>query len=553
MLPAMKTASVSAAQPLRILFLDDDPNDVALEIRTLERAGFACEWERVDDRESFLAKLDGLDVDIVLADYRMPTFDGLAALKIYIERGSSIPFVLVSGTLGEELAIEAMRAGATDYVLKTRLPRLVPVVQRALAEHGERRERMRAEAELHDMGEVASALTRVSRTLIENLNEPGLMDALCRVTADELGVEVSHTLMCDAKTSRFRSVASFGATPEEAVFAAMVEIPEERMSALLSRLARDEVSDVVSPDPVEHPGSSPMHHMKALALRRGRDVIGVQILRARDRDVSLTPIQSRIAAGIAQLASMALSQAQLMRDLEQASRVKSDFIATMSHELRTPLHIIIGYTDLLLSEAFGEVSEEQQDSLKRIEKSANRLRDLVEWTLDLSRLDGNKLPTRIETVDITQVVADIVSQVKDLRRRPDVKLTSALPNGPCFLATDRRKATVIIQNLVDNALKFTTRGSVSVELTRVAPGAVALSVADTGVGIAAKDLERIFDPFTQLDDVLTHPFGGAGLGLHVVKRFVDALGGELRVESTEGVGSRFTVTLRESGGVEKVA
>ena len=112
---------------------------------------------------------------------------------------------------------------------------------------------------------------------------------------------------------------------------------------------------------------------------------------------------------------------------------------------------------------------------------------------------------------------------------------------------------VIIQNLVDNALKFTTRGSVSVELTRTAPGAVTLSVADTGVGIAAKDLERIFDPFTQLDDVLTHPFGGAGLGLHVVKRFVDALGGELHVESTEGVGSRFTVTLRESGAVEKVA
>ncbi len=74
MLPAMKTASVSAAQPLRILFLDDDPNDVELEIRTLERAGYACEWERVDDRQSFLAKLDGLDVDIVLADYRMPTF-----------------------------------------------------------------------------------------------------------------------------------------------------------------------------------------------------------------------------------------------------------------------------------------------------------------------------------------------------------------------------------------------------------------------------------------------------------------------------------------------
>lgn len=378
MLPAMKTSSVSAAQPLRILFLDDDPTDVELEIRTLERAGYACQWERVDDRESFLAKLDGLDVDIVLADYRMPTFDGLTALELYIEHDATIPFVLISGTLGEELAIEAMRAGATDYVLKTRLSRLVPVVQRALAEQEERRERMRAEAEARALAAVTSALTRVSRTLIEHLNEPGLMDALCRVTAEELGIDVSHTLMCDASSKRFRSVASHGATPEETVFAAMVEIPEERMAGLLARLALDDVSDVTSPEPIEHSGATPLCRMKALALRRGRDVIGVQILRSRERDVVLTQVQERIAVGIAQLASMALSQAQLMRDLEQASRVKSDFIATMSHELRTPLHIIMGYTDLLLTEAFGTVSDEQRDSLRRIEKSAGRLRDLVE-------------------------------------------------------------------------------------------------------------------------------------------------------------------------------
>ena len=544
----MKTASVSEAQPLRILFLDDDPNDVELELRTLQRAGYECTWERVDDRESFLAKLDGLDVDIVLADYRMPTFDGLAALKLYLEHGSSIPFVLVSGTLGEELAIEAMRAGATDYVLKTRLARLVPVVQRALAEHAERRERMRAESELQEMASVASALTRIGRTLIENLNTPQLMDALCRVTAEELGVDTTHTLILDPKTSCFRSVASHGATPEEAILAGRLDVPADRMGIVLARLARDEVAEVSSPtgaDLVD--GTLPLRRMRALALRRGCEVIGLQVLRDRERDVVLSPVQRRIATGIAQLASMALSQAQLMRDLEQASRVKSDFIATMSHELRTPLHIIIGYTDLLLGDAFGAVSAEQADSLKRIEKSANRLRDLVEWTLDLSRLDGNKLPMRIEPVDFTQLVADVVSQVKELRRRPDVALVAKLPGSPRFLATDRRKATVIVQNLVDNAMKFTSSGSVTVELASSAPGALTLTVADTGVGIAEKDLARIFDPFVQLDDVLTHPYGGAGLGLHVVKRFVDALGGELQVESTEGVGSRFSVTLRENG------
>lgn len=131
--------------PLRLLVLEDVPNDAELAITELEEAGYTCDWKRVETREEFLAELDVPEYDIILSDYGLPSFDGLTALKLLQDRKHDIPFILVSGTLGEEEAIESLKAGATDYVLKTRLSRLAPVVKRALEEFEVRRERHRAD------------------------------------------------------------------------------------------------------------------------------------------------------------------------------------------------------------------------------------------------------------------------------------------------------------------------------------------------------------------------------------------------------------------------
>ncbi len=135
---------------LCLLILEDDPYDAELEVATLEEAGYVCRWQRVETRAEFLACLDAPDYDLILADYNLPAFDGLTALKLFLERGLDLPFILVSGTLGEETAIESLKAGATDYVLKDRLSRLGPVVRRALRETEERRQRKRAEEALRE-------------------------------------------------------------------------------------------------------------------------------------------------------------------------------------------------------------------------------------------------------------------------------------------------------------------------------------------------------------------------------------------------------------------
>jgi len=133
---------------LRLLILEDNPYDAELEVAMLEKAGYVCQWERVETRTEFLAHLDTPDYDVILADYNLPAFDGLTALKLFLERGLDLPFILVSGLLGEELAIESLKAGATDYVLKDRLSRLGPAVERALREKEEQRQRRQTEEAL---------------------------------------------------------------------------------------------------------------------------------------------------------------------------------------------------------------------------------------------------------------------------------------------------------------------------------------------------------------------------------------------------------------------
>ncbi|MCJ7625569.1 MAG: PAS domain S-box protein [Anaerolineaceae bacterium] len=160
-------------KPLQLLILEDDPLDAELEITALQEAGYKCRWERVETRDEFLARLDSADYDLILADYNLPTFDGLTALKLFLERDLNRPFILVSGELGEENAIESLKAGATDYVLKDRLSRLAPVVQRALREMEEQRERRLAEKALAESEENLRSVVETAIDAIIVIDDQG--------------------------------------------------------------------------------------------------------------------------------------------------------------------------------------------------------------------------------------------------------------------------------------------------------------------------------------------------------------------------------------------
>jgi PAS domain S-box-containing protein len=169
----LKNGVKTMPMTLRLLVLEDNPNDAELEIAELKEAGYNCDWERVETREDFLARLDEAEYDLILSDYSLPAFDGLTALRLVMERKIDTPFILVSGTLGEETAIESLKSGATDYVLKNRLSRLGPVVRRALAEQGERRERKRADVALRESEERFRTVCENAPALINAFDKDG--------------------------------------------------------------------------------------------------------------------------------------------------------------------------------------------------------------------------------------------------------------------------------------------------------------------------------------------------------------------------------------------
>ena len=231
----------------------------------------------------------------------------------------------------------------------------------------------------------------------------------------------------------------------------------------------------------------------------------------------------------------------MIEELNRANRVKADFVANMSHELRTPLNVIIGYSDLLVDETFGALGGEQRETVGRIAAQGRELLELVNTTLDMSRLESGRVPVAVQEVDMVVLLADIEREAELVRQTSDVEVHWEVAEEVTRLYTDPVKLKVIIKNLVLNAIKFTDRGSVAVRAGARDRG-VEIAVSDTGIGIAPEMIPRLFDAFRQGDHGAKRR-GGVGLGLHIVRRVLDILGGTIEVESALRRGSTFRVWI----------
>ena len=232
--------------------------------------------------------------------------------------------------------------------------------------------------------------------------------------------------------------------------------------------------------------------------------------------------------------------------LREANAVKSDFVATMSHELRTPLNTIIGYTDLLCDGEFGTMIPEQRDRLDVVRNASRDLLDLIDTVLNLNRLETSRLPLELQDADLGSIVRQVGEDLGTLDGRSEVRFEWSADATLAKVRTDPMKLKVVLKNLVGNALKFTDKGYVRVR-ARSRDGGAEIIVSDTGIGIATEHHRTIFESFRQIHPTNTRRHGGVGLGLYIVRRLVDALGGRIQVESEVGRGSTFRVWLPESG------
>lgn len=233
---------------------------------------------------------------------------------------------------------------------------------------------------------------------------------------------------------------------------------------------------------------------------------------------------------------------EAMARAQAGNQAKSDFLAAMSHELRTPIGAIWGYAELLADGLLGEVTSHQRDHLLRIKSVSNHLLRIVDEILTFARTQANREQVHVTDVDATEVAREAASAVEPLADKKGLRLDLHLPNEPTPMRTDEVKVRQILINLLGNAIKFTERGSVTLAVSTHGRQ-VRFAVADSGPGIADRNLDLIFEPFRQVEASFTRKSEGTGLGLAVSRQLARLLGGDVTVAAQLGVGSTFTLAL----------
>lgn len=393
-------------EKLRILIVDDDEVDRMAVRSVLTKAGVELELSEVGDGKGAIALLNDTLYDCVFLDYRLPDQDGLSLLQNLRLNNIEVPVIVLTDEGDEQIAVEVMKAGATDYIFKSKLSSeiLVKVLQNAIRVH-------RAEMQV----------ALVNQQLRQN---------------NELLIRQNHEL----------------------------EVQRQ--------------------------------HIELQNLR-----------------------------------------------LIEASHLKSQFLATMSHELRTPMNAIIGFSQLLLRPKFSQLTHQQKDMVQRILNNAKHLLMLLNEVLDFSKLEAGRLDLKPQIFDLSKVVNATVEEVRSLAEEKNLSLLIQMNLQNSLMFNDPTRIRQILTNLLSNAIKFTESGAVGVEVKELPENQVEIAVHDTGIGIARADLQKIFEPFRQVDQSTTRKYAGTGLGLPIIKALLQMMGGNISVESQLDHHSVFRIVL----------
>jgi PAS domain S-box-containing protein len=497
------------SQAMRVLQIEDSESDAALIVRLLEKARHVVHSERVEDAPGLRAALAREAWDVIVADYHLPLFDAPAALRILHDTGQDIPFIVVSGDLGEDLAVAMMKAGAHDYLLKNNLARLPPAIEREIRETGERRMRRRAEEEQRIGEERLAAIIGSA------------MDAI--ITVDE----TQRVVLFNAAAEKI-----FGCAASEAIGKPLEAFIPERFA----KIHKHHVQKFGATGETMRTMQSP------------RTLYGK---RANGEEFPLEATISHASPGGQKLYTVILRDIterkraeeteKLYLQSKELDRLKTEFFANISHELRTPLALILAPVRKRLA-AGGKNDDERQD-LKLIERNARLLLRHVDDLLDLSRLDAARITAEYAEVDLAQMVRRVASNFDNLSRERGVGfITDA--HGSLPAEVDPPKIERVLLNLLSNAFKFTPAGgTVRIAIRGLGDRAI-VEVEDSGPGVPPDQREAIFERFRQLLSGADRQFGGTGLGLAITRQLVGLHGGSIRVDEPGDLnGSLFGVEL----------
>jgi signal transduction histidine kinase len=282
-------------------------------------------------------------------------------------------------------------------------------------------------------------------------------------------------------------------------------------------------------------------------LRKDRHLGGL-VIRRKVAGKFTEPVVNLLQTFAAQ-SVIAIHNARLFHEIEDkghelqiANKHKSEFLANMSHEFRTPLNAILGYTELIIDNIYGDVPEKIQEVLERVEKNGQHLLNLINDVLDISKIEAGRLTLSLNDYSMQDLIQTVYTSVEALAAEKNLDLKMTVPEVLKNGKGDEQRIAQVILNLLGNAIKFTEQGEVVVEAT-VSNDSFLISVSDTGPGLSETDQKNIFDEFRQADGSSARAKGGTGLGLSISKKIVEMHGGRIWVDSILGKGSTFSFTL----------
>ena len=390
-------------------------------------------------------------------------------------------------------------------------------------------------------------LRRVGRELTQQLETPHLLERLCQLTVEALQCDSSTTYVLRLEENAYVPVANHGGTQEQWETLRHLHIPRG-VTEYVTRLEREDVfqldlTQLLDSHPINRvPRQYGISRVLLMALRRGRELIGFHAACYLGRVEPFAAWQERLGEAMSHLATLALEVARLRDESALDQRVRSVFVGTLSHELRTPLQAIQGYHDLLLEGEYGPLTEEQAHILRRAYTSSQSLLDMMNEALDLSGWETRRIPLHVREVRLPELLDEVAVETDTLARKPGLRVSWYAAADLAAARTDPVKLKIVLKNLVGNAIKFSRQGNVTVEAGPVG-GGVEFCVTDTGSGISSEMRRAIFEPFWQGGNTAAEPNAGAGLGLYIVRRLVDRLGGTVQVNSKVGQGSCFRVWI----------
>jgi len=502
--------------PLHILHLEDDLKDFKLIKSTLLSEKIDCKIVHVSTEADFIKALENDEFDIILADHSLPDFDGLSALTLARQKYPDIPFIFVSGTIKETLAIECMKSGITDYVLKDSLPRLVPSIERALREANESKKCKRAEETMRESKANLSAIVENTHDLIWSVDREYRLitanSAFHRAIAIALGREIvrGEQMLLD-------------------VFLSNVLQPWKKWydRALLGESYVQEMASTHT-DGVQRVWETAFNPITD--LRAG--IVGVTCF---SRDIT----ERKKAEEEIRKLNEELEQRVIERtaQLEAANRELESFSYSVSHDLRAPLRAIDGFSKILSEDYLDKLDDEGKRLLNIIRGNTQKMGELIEDILTLSRI-GRRGIDLLE-IDMEKLAKAVFDEIK--ATIPEGLQFNIKPLPPAY--GDEGLLRQVFFNLLFNAIKFTRfRENAIIEVGGHAEGPENVYyVKDNGIGFEMQHADKLFEAFQRLHS--DKEFEGTGIGLAIVQRIIKRHGGQVWAEGKVNEGATFYFTL----------